>query len=95
MDKRFVLFAVVLGLMLIVAAASLQGQSASIFQVFFWLLVLLVVSGLALWPRSAADQETELRLERRGWADRVDFASGDPGGDRKRATPARGKPSSA
>jgi hypothetical protein len=76
MSKRFLMLGIVLGLVLMVAASSLRAETASIFDVFFWLLVLLVVSGLALWPSTGRDQKAELSLERRGWADRIEFGRG-------------------
>ncbi len=73
MGKRFPLLGVVIGLFVMIAASSLRAESATILDVFFWLLLLLAVSALALWPRAGRDQKAELRLERRGWADRIEF----------------------
>ena len=76
MNKRFLMLGIVLGLVLMVAVSSLRAETASILDVFFWLLLLLVVSGLALWPSTGRDQKAELSLERRGWADRIEFERG-------------------
>ena len=50
-----------------------DSEAASALDLFFWLFLLLAVSGLALWPSTGRDQRAELRLERRGWADRIEF----------------------
>jgi hypothetical protein len=90
MNKRFLMLGIVLGLLLIVAASSLRAETASIFEVFFWLLLILVVSGLALWPSTGRDQGAELMLERRNWADRIEFGDKGASGDAARpATPPR------
>jgi hypothetical protein len=83
MSKRFLLLGIVLGLLVMLAGSNLRGEASSIFDVFFWLMLLLVVAGLALWPSSSRDQKAELGLERRGWADRIEFERGPrPAGSR-------------
>jgi hypothetical protein len=79
MSKRHLLLGVVFGLVALLAGPSLQAETSSILDVFFWLLVLLVAAGLALWPSAAPGQGAEVGLERRGWADRIKFeARGGP-----------------
>jgi hypothetical protein len=81
MSKRFLLLGIVLGLLVMLAGSNLRDEASSVFDVFFWLMLLLVVAGLALWPSSGRDQKAELGLERRGWADRIEFERGPkPGG---------------
>jgi hypothetical protein len=73
MGKSTVFLGTALALILVLACPSLRSESASAFELFFWLLAILVVSGVALWPSTARDQRAELRLERPGWADRIEF----------------------
>ena len=73
MGKRYLFLVAALTLMLVLAWPSLSAETASALDLFFWLLVMLVVSGLALWPSTGRDQRAELELERRGWADRIQF----------------------
>ena len=81
MGKRTVFLSAALVLIVVLAWPSLRSESASALDIFFWLFVMLVVSALALWPSTGRDQRAELRLERRGWADRIEFRKGDgPGG---------------
>jgi hypothetical protein len=72
--KRLCVIVITLGLILWSAFTSLQAEEATIFQVFFWLLLVLAASGVALWPAANVDQRAELKLERLGWADRIEFA---------------------
>jgi hypothetical protein len=91
MGKRTLFLGAALALILVLAWPSLRSETASAFDLFFWLFVMLVVSGLALWPSTGRDQRAELRLERRGWADRIEFGDG---GKAARSTTARpGSPS--
>lgn len=71
--KRYLFLLAALALMLVAAWPSLSAESASALDLFFWLLVMLVIAGLALWPSSGRVERAELALERRGWADRVEF----------------------
>jgi hypothetical protein len=89
MSKRFILMAVTLGLILWAAIHNLQAEEATIFHVFFWLFLVLVVAGVALWPTTGREQQAELKLERMGWADRIDFAAakGAPATETKRSGP--------
>jgi len=73
MGKRYLFLGAALALMVVVAWPSLQSESSSALDLFVWLGLMLVVSGLALWPSTGRDQRAELRLERRGWADRIEF----------------------
>lgn len=73
MGKRLIFLGLALPLILLSAHASLTADTATIFDVFFWLFLLLVVAGVALWPSTGRDQKAELELERRGWADRVEI----------------------
>jgi hypothetical protein len=73
MGKRHLFLGIALALILVVAWPSLRSETASALDLFFWLFLMLVVSGLALWPSTGRDQRAELRLERRGWADRIEF----------------------
>ena len=74
MGKRYLFLGAALALTLVLAYPSLQSETASALDLFFWLFVMLVVSGLALWPSTGRDQLAELRLERGGWADRIEFS---------------------
>ena len=76
MGKRTLFLGAALALIVVLAWPSLRSESASAFDLFFWLFVMLVVSGLTLWPSTGRDQQAELRLERRGWADRIEFGQG-------------------
>ena len=67
-------------LIVVLAWPSLRSETASALDLFFWLFVMLVVSALALWPSTGRDQRAELALERRGWADRIEFRKGDGAG---------------
>jgi hypothetical protein len=81
MAKRSLFLGAALILIVVLAWPSLRSETASALDIFFWLFVMLVVSALALWPSTGRDQRAELRLERRGWADRIEFRKGDgPGG---------------
>jgi hypothetical protein len=91
MGRRFLGLAAALGLILL-AAFNLQSETATILHVFFWLFLVLVVSGVTLWPSTGRDQRAELRLERPSWADRIDFKAGTTG---TRPSPAPGKISRA
>ena len=73
MGKRYLFLGGALALILVLACSSLRSEAASALDLFFWLFLLLAVSGLALWPSTGRDQRAELRLERRGWADRIEF----------------------
>jgi hypothetical protein len=73
MGKRTVFLGAALTLIVVLAWPSLRSETASALDLFFWLFVILVVSALALWPSTGRDQRAELRLERRGWADRIEF----------------------
>ena len=76
MGKRYWFLGAALALILVLAYPSLRSETASALDLFFWLFLMLVVSGLALWPSSGRDQQAELGLERRGWADRIEFVDG-------------------
>jgi len=76
MGKRYVFLGAALALTLVLAYPSLRSEAASALDLFLWLFLLLVVSALALWPSTGRDQQAELRLERRGWADRIEFVDG-------------------
>jgi hypothetical protein len=91
MGKRTLFLGAALALILVLAWPSLRSETANAFDLFFWLFVMLVVSGLALWPSTGRDQRAELRLERRGWADRIEF--GDRGKAARSTTPRPGSPS--
>ena len=80
--KRTVFLCAALVLILTVAYPSLQAEDASALDLFVWLGVMLAVSVLALWPSTGRDQRAELKLERRGWADRIEF---EPAQDSDRA----------
>ena len=69
-------------LILVLAWPSLRSETASALDLFFWLLAMLVVSALLLWPSTGRDQRAELALERRGWADRIEFGNGQRRADR-------------
>jgi hypothetical protein len=73
MGKRLVFLGIALPLILLFAHSSLKAETATIFDVFLWLFLLLVVTGVALWPSTGRDQNVELELERRGWADRIEI----------------------
>ena len=73
MGKRYLFLGAALALMVVVAWPSLQSESSSALDLFVWLGLMLVMSGLALRPSTGRDQRAELRLERRGWADRIEF----------------------
>ncbi len=88
MGKRYVFLGAALPLMLLLAWPSLRSETASALDLFVWLLVMLVVSGLALWPSTGRDQRAELRLERRGWADRIEFRDSGPAPSSDAASPA-------
>ena len=81
MGKRSLFLGAALILVVVLAWPSLRSETASALDLFFWLFVMLVVSALALWPSTGRDQRAELRLERRGWADRIEFRKGDGPGD--------------
>lgn len=86
--KRYVFLLAGLALMLAAAWPSLTSEQSSALDLFFWLLVMLVLAGVALWPSSSREQRVDLALERRGWADRIEFGDAKtpaPGA----ATPAR------
>jgi hypothetical protein len=76
MGKRTLSLVAALALIVVLAWPSLQSETASALDLFFWLLAMLVVSALALWPSTGRDQRAELELERRGWADRIEFDKG-------------------
>ena len=81
MGKRSLFLGAALALLVVLAWPSLRSETASALDIFFWLFAMLVVSALALWPSTGRDQRAELELERRGWADRIEFRKGDgPGG---------------
>jgi hypothetical protein len=71
--KRYVFLLAALAVMLAAAWPNLTAETASALDLFFWLAVMLVIAGMALWPSSGREQRAELALERRGWADRVEF----------------------
>ena len=73
MGKRSLFLAAALVLILVLAWPSLRSETASALDLFYWLLAILAVSALLLWPSSGRDQRAELALERRGWADRIEF----------------------
>ena len=73
MGKRTLLLGAAIGLILVLAWPSLQSETATAFDLFFWLLAMLVASGILLWPSTGRDQKAELRLERANWADRIEF----------------------
>jgi hypothetical protein len=75
MGKRTLFLGAAIAFILVLAWPSLRSETASAFDLFFWLLAVLAVSGLALWPATGRDQHAELRLERRGWADRIEFGN--------------------
>jgi len=77
MAKRSLFLGAALVLIVVLAWPSLRSESASALDIFFWLFVMLAVSALALWPSTGRDQRAELRLERRGWADRIEFDKGE------------------
>ncbi len=87
MGKRFLALAAALGLIVLLAASSLQSETATVLHVFFWLFLVLVVTGVALWPSTGRDQRAELRLERAGWADRIEFEKSAPGKPRAALPP--------
>ena len=62
MDKRPVALTAALGLVLAVAVFNLQSSSAAILLVFSWLLPMLAVSAVVLWPAPASDRLAELKL---------------------------------
>jgi uncharacterized protein (DUF58 family) len=73
MDKRSGALAGALGLVLALAVFNLQSSSAAILLVFTWLLPMLAVSAVVLWPPSARDQLAELRLQRQNCGERVEL----------------------
>jgi hypothetical protein len=75
MGKRSLFLAAALVLIVVLAWPSLRSETASALDLFYWLLAMLAVSALALWPSTGRDQRAELALERRGWADRIEFAA--------------------
>ena len=77
MGKRSLFLGAALVLIMVLAWPSLRSETASALDLFFWLLVMLAVSALALWPSTGRDQRAELALERRGWADRIEFRKGE------------------
>jgi hypothetical protein len=92
MGKQHVFLGAAVALVVALAWPSLRSETASALDLFFWLFVLLAMVAVVLWPRAGRDQRAELKLERRGWADRIDFdepskAAGD-------ASPRRADPSS-
>ena len=85
MGKRSLFLAAALILIVVLAWPSLRSETASGLDIFFWLFVMLVVSALALWPSTGRDQRAELELERRGWADRIEFRKSNGPGDRSQS----------
>ena len=79
--------------MLMCAVFNLRPGETGVFEIFLWLLFLLVACGVALWPSTGRDQRAELALERLSWADRVEFGEPTEGG--RSAAPLRGMPRSA
>jgi hypothetical protein len=77
MGKRSLFLGTALILIVVLAWPSLQSETASALDIFYWLFAMLVVSALALWPSTGRDQRAELELERRGWGDRIEFPKGD------------------
>lgn len=78
MGTRFAVFALVLAGVLVCAFFSLKSGQSSVLEVFVWLGLILVVSGIALWPTTGRDQRAELKLERLSWADRIEFKEPSP-----------------
>jgi hypothetical protein len=62
-----------LGVGAIAPFGSSMSDSPELYQIFFWLFALLVVFAVAFWPTLGRGPRTELRRERRGWVDRIDF----------------------
>jgi|GEM_PF-5790344 len=78
MGKRFGMLGVALAILATLALPTLRADTSSALDVIFWLFLMLLVSGLALWPSTGRDQRAELALERRGWADRIEFGGDEP-----------------
>jgi hypothetical protein len=87
MGKRSLFLAAALVLIVVLAWPSLRAETASALDLLYWLLAMLAVSALALWPSTGRDQRAELALERRGWADRIEFGRNE---DRDRSSPGSG-----
>ena len=87
MGKRGLFLGAALVLIVVLAWPSLRSETASALDLFYWLLAMLAVSALALWPSTGRDQRAELALERRGWADRIEFGRN---ADEDRSTPTPG-----
>ena len=94
MGKRTVFLGAAIAFILVLAWPSLRSETASALDIFFWLFLILVVSGLALWPSSGSDQSVELGLGRRSWADRIEFGNGGKAAGREDARQA-GPPQSS
>ena len=88
---RFTLLGLALGAILTGAFTSLQAPQAGAFDIFLWLFLLLVVSGVMLWPSTGRDQRAELEIERLSWADRIEFEKPAAAAGRN-AAPLRGMP---
>jgi len=73
MGKRGLFLGAALVLIVVLAWPSLRSETASALDLFYWLLAMLAVSALALWPSTGRDQRAELALEQRCWADRIEF----------------------
>jgi hypothetical protein len=92
MGKQHVFLGAAVALVVVLAWPSLRSETASALDLFFWLFALLAMVAVVLWPRAGRDQRAELKLERRGWADRIDFR--EPGKAVGDASPRRADPSS-
>jgi hypothetical protein len=77
MGKRSLFLAAALVLIVVLAWPNLRSETASALDLFYWLLAILAVSALVLWPSTGRDQRAELALERRGWADRIEFGKSE------------------
>jgi hypothetical protein len=87
MGKRSLFLGAGLVLIVVMAWPSLRSDTASALDLLYWLLAMLAVCALALWPSTGRDQRAELAMERRGWADRIEFGTN---GDKDGSSPASG-----
>jgi hypothetical protein len=60
------------GIMLFVSMNNLLRPFDNFMDVFVWLLYLLVLSLVVLWPKSGKDSRAE-HAHHANWAERVDF----------------------
>ena len=78
MDKRSVALTAALGFILAVAVFNLQSNSAAILLVFSWLLPMLAVSAVVLWPAPAGDRLAELKLPGPNYGEPVEMQPQSP-----------------